>query len=254
MFRSAGWCWLLVVAWTVTACGEDPLAGLGSYSGEWVEAPAPSPQAGPSPTTVQDDAETVMPVARVAWENDGLGASGAQTPDEVLVAVGARGGTDAERLIQASRFEIAAALPGVEFPGLVPAGVVSVTSQLNLAADGQRLDDETFVSFGLWTVEPYSRSRSVGQRGTLTVGPAPADGSGPDCETSLAPDFCVGERVAGLPTARLDATIGPTWVWDQGKYRYSLFLRGGVGDNLPTAEAMIASKVSLVELAPDQAG
>ena len=83
--------------------------------------------------------------------------------------------------MQAGRFEIAAALPGVEFPRLVPEKVTHISSQLVFDPLTGTLDVGTSAAFGLWTAEPYTVPRIEGQLVVLRVGlrsALPDEGSG----------------------------------------------------------------------------
>jgi hypothetical protein len=69
------------------------------------------------------------------WVNDELGSVADLGADDTIIAVWYRG-DQVTPWVQASRGEIANALPGIEFPELVPEGVTHVTSQL--VFDGHR--------------------------------------------------------------------------------------------------------------------
>jgi hypothetical protein len=73
----------------------------------------------------------------VEWVNDGLGAP---EPGEDPVARVLERRSSFERFVQASRFEITAALPGIRFPEVLPSDVRFVTSQL--VYSGDRLDPD----------------------------------------------------------------------------------------------------------------
>ncbi len=57
-------------------------------------------------------------------------------------------------------------LRGLEFPTALPEDVIYVTSQLVFTGDG-KMADPLLAAFGLWTIPPYSQSRTVGQSGVL---------------------------------------------------------------------------------------
>ena len=81
-----------------------------------------------------------------------------------------RRGDGVTSVIQASRNEIAVALPGIQFPELVPDSVGWVTSQLVYDVASGTLDADTTAQFGLWHLEPYSADG--GRTAVLRVRPA----------------------------------------------------------------------------------
>jgi hypothetical protein len=162
-----------------TAC-NDPLQGLGEVSQEIVHGATTTtltvPVDGPGDSTPA----SLTPAATLSWQNDAVSPGvGGQDPQVVVAGVWNRG-NGVERFIQASRAEIARALPGVVFPELVPAEVEWVSSQLVFDVASASLDADTAAAFGMWTVEPYSVTRSDGQAAVFYVGLAsgtdPVDG------------------------------------------------------------------------------
>ena len=91
----------------------------------------------------------------VIWYNDDLIGEGFGEPLAVISAVWARG-DGITSVIQASRREIATALPGIQFPELLPDEVGWVTSQLVFDVASATLGADTSAQFGLWYLEPYS--------------------------------------------------------------------------------------------------
>lgn len=234
---------ILVCALALSACSESSLSELGGRSSAWIGTNESATAEGPA--VVQQD---VVRSVEVDWVNDDLGsAASIGSPEEVLAAVVART-TGPDRYIQASRLEIAAALPGLAFPDLLPSEVTAITSQIVVASNRERLDDEVFAAFGLWTVEPYTKSRSVGQRGTFTV-----TGMQPEsaCERFAAGAVaaCTTETIGAYETVRIDAESGQTWVWFDESYEYQLFLRGSLENNSETADFMVRNEVSFVSVA-----
>ena len=111
------------------------------------------------------------------------------------------------RFIQASRLEIASALPEIRFPGLIPDDVGWITSQLVFDVSAHAsLDGGTSAAFGLWAVEPYTVSE--GRVAVLRIGRATDD--------QQAEPF---EIVADV----VDEGLSLNWV--TGIYRYELFCR-----------------------------
>lgn len=228
---------VLVLALAIAACSESSLADVGQRSSGWIGDPDSEP-------VVIDPAggPAVLRAVEVDWVNDEFGdAVVSGEPAAVIKSVVDRS-SGPERYIQASRLEIAAAIPGMLFPDLVPPEVTAVTSQLVVASARDRLDDEVYAAFGLWTVEPYTSSRSVGQRGTYNVAGLSAD-SACDRLAAGAVAACTTETIDGFDVVRVDAESGQTWVWDDDTYEYQLFLRGSLDNNGPVADYMLRSQV-----------
>lgn len=237
----------LVCALLLAACSESSLADLGGRSSDWIGESESSGAAGP--VIEQQD---VVRAVEVDWVNDQLSSlTAVGTPEEVLAGVVERS-TGPDRYLQATRLEIAGTLPGVAFPDLLPTEVVAVTSQLVVGADRETLDPSTFAAFGLWTVEPYSKSRSVGQRGTLTVASLQQESA---CErfAAGAAGACTSETIGPYTTTRIDADSGQTWVWFDDAYEYQLFLRGSLESNGPVADFMIRNEVPFATVADPSA-
>lgn len=234
----------------LTACGGDPLGVLGHRSSEWIEE-ARSPVASTSTTT---PGPQLVAIDEVEWWNQELGALEPGTPEEAIRSVYERR-TPSDRFIQASPREIARAVPGIRIPGVAVPDARSITSQLYFAPRSDRLADDFVAAFGFWSVEPYTRSRTVGQVAVLTVdidqesaaravdgtlGCASFDASSVlGCSSSF-----VGDRAVFILTGEL----GVTWVWFEEGLRYELFLREG-RDDADVAAAMIRTAVPLEELA-----
>jgi len=147
---------LLIVIFFAAGCGDAGLLdGLGDRSVELVHGERSS-----TTTTTEPDQEAA-PIGSVRssdliWYNDGL--PGESTSNETAVVVSAvwQRGDGTTSVIQASRSEIAVALPGIQFPELIPDTVGWVTSQLVYDVASGTLDPETITQFGLWHREPYS--------------------------------------------------------------------------------------------------
>jgi hypothetical protein len=225
---------LAVLGLLATACGPDPLARIGAGSSEWIQEPTvitvPSTQAGGS---------ALAPVLGSDWFNNDLAPVGGTSPAEIIAGVYARANTS-DPYVQATPAEIAIALPGVLFPSLTPPEVRYITSQLVYDLNNITLAADQVAAFGLWTVEPYTRSRSVGQQGVFTVIPddeglaAVASGT---ADTSCARYIdqnveCSVQEVGTSPGWELTDQLGTTLVWYGDAYRYELFLRSGVAPGL----------------------
>lgn len=209
----------------LSACGAaGPLDGLGERSSEWVAA-------GNHTTTtnvrvvIQVAEEGLVGTQDLLWTNDDLGDPEKTDASAVVQAVWER--QIGSRFVQASRNEIASALPTLRFPGLVSEQVRWVTSQLVYDQATGLLDSTTAVAFGLWAVEPYSANE--GRLGVLRVGTAPGDvGTGrSDTVPILVPD-------------------GVNMGWTEGGLRYELFCQSSIPDAV--CEAIIDSFVPLATL------
>jgi hypothetical protein len=233
----------------LTACASDPFGALGQRSSEWIDE---AERLTPAVTT------TIAVVSLVAtesvpWWNDELGDLEPGSPDEAIQAVDGRRRAG-DRFGQASPREVARAVPGIRFPELVPPSVASITSQLHFAARSSELSEDFVAAFGFWTVEPYSRSRSVGQVAILTVAHDP-DGAVAAAAGNLSCGAFSGVAVLGCSQGQIDdravwaltGELGDTWVWFEGRLRHELFLRSGTGRAV--AERMVGSSVPLEQIA-----
>jgi hypothetical protein len=112
------------------------------------------------------------------WFNDAIeGEAVDGQPSFVISTVWGRGDGETS-VIQATRNEIAAALPGIQFPELVPDTVGWVTSQLVYDVASALLGQDTAAQFGLWHREPYASDG--GRTALIRVRPATsADVIGP---------------------------------------------------------------------------
>jgi len=220
---------LVTLAAVLAGCGGSPLESLGNRSSEWINEPTV-----PSTVAVVTTTPTVVPSARLQWANDEIETGDLDDQAAVLSDVFAR--REGDRFIQASRYEIAAVMPELAFPGVVPSAAQWVSSQLVFDNDGTLAIDPT-VAFGIWSAEPYSRSRSVAQMMVLRVAtdPVAADevASGetePSCArfSDRSTQQCEMLTIADRPTWLLDAASGGTMIWFEGQYRYELFGRSFV--------------------------
>ena len=225
---------MLIGFLALAACGPDPLTGVGEGASEWIGEP--------TVPTVPVDASSgsELPLTRnVDWYNENLSEVPGTTPSEIIAGVFARSSPQ-DRFAQATPAEIAAAVPDIWFPAALPPDVKYITSQLVYDRSTGQLAADQVAAFGLWVVEPYTRSRSVGQRGILTV---VADPAGADLIESGAGDVscarytsfggeCLQIEVDEQPGWSLSDQTGSTLVWFNGDLRYELFLRVGVEPEL----------------------
>jgi len=244
--RTRGFWAFAVFELLVTACGPDPLAHVGAGSSEWIQEPTVVTVA-----STQAGGSALAPVVGSDWFNNDLPPVGGTSPSEIISGVYARANTS-DPYVQATPAEIAIALPGVLFPSLTPPEVRYITSQLVYDLNNTTLAEDQVAAFGLWTVEPYTRSRSVGQQGVFTVisddeGLA-AIASG-TADTSCARYIdqeleCSVREVGTSPAWELSDRLGTTLVWYGDSYRYELFLRSGVTPGLAIEMANSARPLS----------
>lgn len=238
---------LLIAVVALAACGDQPLESLGWRSSDWINEPT-------VPTTVEVSVTTptVVDVDELLWANDVIETENLTEPEDLLAEVFARRGGD--RFIQASRYEIAVALPDVAFPGSAPAGAEWVSSQLVFDNDGNVADDPS-AAFGIWSAEPYSRSRSVAQMAVLRVSrdlvAATELASGEADATcgrfaDRANAGCEVLEVANRDVWLLEASGGPTLIWYEGPYRYELFGRAFVPESV--LQGMITDMAPLTSI------
>jgi hypothetical protein len=155
---------------------------------------------------------TVARSSDLSWWNDSIADPSRGEPSFVAQQVWARGDRESTH-IQASRAEISDTLPDVEFPELVPGGVSWVTSQLVFDLASGTLDRATSAAFGFWPVEPYSVSG--GSSAVFRVG--------------LASDSQKEIYAVPIPEFVED---GMTILWTAGVYRYELFCRSSLPEEL----------------------
>ncbi len=161
---------LIVLALLAAGCGDDGLLdGLGDRSVQAVHGETSSTTS----TSVPEDEAVPLGSTRssdLVWYNDGIpGESGSRETAVVISSVWGRG-DGVTSVIQSSRSEIATALPGIQFPELVPDTVGWVTSQLVYDVASGTLDTGTSAQFGLWHLEPYATDG--GRTAVLRVRPA----------------------------------------------------------------------------------
>jgi len=226
---------LALAAVTAAGCG-DVFEGVGDMSRDFVHGGSttsittttlPQPGGGMALTGLSGE---------VVWVNDEFEVAPGETADTVVRRVWLRS-VGVDPYVQASRFEVAAALPGIEFPRMVPEKVTHISSQLVFDTQTGTLDVATSAAFGLWTAEPYTVPRIEGQLVVLRVGlrsALPDEGSG-DISTFQASD---GRELA----------------WAQGDYVYQLFCRRGISEESCFAMADALSSLQLLSYLPSAGG
>lgn len=241
----------LAIAMAVTACGESPLESIGQRSSEWINEP--------EVTTTSAVVVTVpisIGVEKLLWSNDEIVTQNLFDPVLLVSEVFAR--REGDRFIQASRAEISTMLPDVQFPARAPFGAEWVTSQLVIDNSGE-LSDDPSAAFGIWSAEPYTRSRSVAQIAILRVAndketatEIEESGEDPSCARFADPttNSCELFNVLDRTVWSLTSNQGTTLVWFGGTYRYELFGRPFVsfealmrmaGDSVPLADLGIVT-------------
>ncbi|MGH8944810.1 MAG: hypothetical protein ACRDVL_01515 [Acidimicrobiia bacterium] len=248
-FRVAPMAVGLVVAFLIPACGDAPLGSVGGRSSDWINEPTVA-----TTTTVPVTIPAAISSVELAWFNDEIVNNSLQDPEATVAEVFSR--REGDRFIQASRAEIAVALPGVGFPAKVPYGAKWVTSQLVIESSGLVSHDPS-AAFGFWSAEPYTRSRSVGQMGVLRVALDPE--SIAELAEATEPPTCArfSDRntescdlldIAGRTIWKLTGSGAITLIWFDDTYRYELFGRSFVKEEalLEMAEIM----VPLAQLGP----
>lgn len=217
---------LLATTLMILACGGEPFQALGQRSSDWIGEPTI-----PTTTTVAVTVPIVVGGEVLRWFNDSIISRSPDDLEALRREIFARGA--GELIIQASRAEIASLVPDLKFPTLAPVGSQYVTSQLVFEGSGA-LSEDPIAGFGIWSSEPYTRSRSVAQVVVLWVS---RDEPGAD-DISANPDSVTCARFAGratngceiltigdVPVWSLKADNGRTLIWYDGIYRYEMFGR-----------------------------
>ena len=147
-----------------SACSAETLFSPGGVSADWL---AEVEEVEVIPVTVDVAPPELLSSLTIIWANDAL-ASGVVEPSEVLALIwAASGGKD--RFVQVARSDMAVVAPNLAFPEFVPEFVAYVSSQLVFTTRTGELARGPVAAFGLWSVEPYSLSRSVGQKAVIFV-------------------------------------------------------------------------------------
>lgn len=233
----------------VVACGDVPLQAIGERSAEWINEPKVVTTTLPPATTPR-----FVDIQRLAWSNDEIINPNLGDRNALIASVFER--REGDRFIQASREEIAAALPGLEFPAIAPYGAQWVSSQLVIENNGTLSRDPT-AAFGIWSAEPYTRSRSVAQLIVLraaidpeTAAEVAAAGADVTCArfADRATNVCEIVNPGDRQVWKLLATGGTTLIWFSGDYRYELFGKDFVA--IDDLVEMASGSILLSELEP----
>ena len=186
------------LAFGLSSCGETgPFEGVGERSAAWVTA-ATIPTTTAPPVVVEVGDEGLVGSGDLLWVNDDVGPTDPPDDPQAMVSI-VWNRQIGSRFVQASRVEIATALPTMRFPEAVPEDVRWVTSQLVFDPATGLLDADTSAAFGLWIVEPYTAEG--GRLGVLRVGVAPdgVGGAKSDIVPIIVPDgLSLGWTEAGL--------------------------------------------------------
>lgn len=223
----------VLVALSAAGCG-DVLEGVGGLSREFVHGDTTSTLGTTTLPLPGGGVPLVGLSPSVVWVNDQHAAGPGLSAEAAISQVWLRG-DGVDPYVQAGRDEVAAALPGIEFPRLIPEKVTHISSQLVYDVGTGTLDVATAAAFGLWTAEPYTVPRTEGQLAVLRVG----------LRSALAAD------VVGA-IATFQATDGRELVWSFGDYVYQLFCRTGISEE--SCFAMAESMTSLEVLSYLAAG
>ena len=171
----------VLLALAAAACGDSGLLdGLGDRSAEVIHGDT-SLTTTTEPSDAEDTPIGSVRASDVEWFNDTIQDQGAGTLLEIISKVWGRG-DGVTSVIQASRAEISAALPGVQFPELLPGTVGWVTSQLVFDVASGTLGPDRSAQFGLWHDEPYIAEG--GRTAVMWVRPA----TGADPIGSITPE------------------------------------------------------------------
>ncbi|HEX6946403.1 MAG TPA: hypothetical protein VF246_03550 [Acidimicrobiia bacterium] len=237
----------LVVALLLAGCGGSPFGALGNRSSAWINEPKVT-----TTTVFETEAPREVSITTLRWHNDDIISGPFQSPEEVVAEVFAR--REGDRFIQASRAEITTAVPDLVFPAVAPVGAEWVSSQLVIENNGT-LSASPTAAFGIWSAEPYTRSRSVAQMVVIRVFHDPeaaAEVGEPDSQFSCArfaeeaTEECSLIELDGRDTWRLRSSGGVTLIWFEGEYRYELFGRNFVP--VEVLEHMATETLPLSEL------
>lgn len=233
----------------VAACGDVPLQAIGERSAEWINEPEVVTTTIPPATTPR-----FVDIRNLAWSNEDIVNPNLGDRNALVAAVFER--REGDRFIQASRREIAAALPGLEFPAIAPFGAQWISSQLVVENNGTLSRDPT-AAFGIWSAEPYTRSRSVAQMIVLraaidpeTAAEVAATGEDVTCArfADRATNLCEIVNLGGHQVWKLLATSGTTLIWFSGEYRYELFGKDFV--QVDDLAEMVSGSILLSDLEP----
>lgn len=241
---------LFAAAVMLAACGDAPFASLGRRSSDWISEPTIV-----TTTMVPITVPSVIGSDILKWFNDTI-VTTAPLDDPVAVEDEIFDRRAGDLFIQASRAEIISLLPDIRFPATAPYLAEYVTSQVVFDNTGE-LSHDPVVTFGIWSSEPYTRSRSVAQMAVLQVS-SDAEASAaleePGADVSCArfadrsTEVCESFSIEGRSVWSLTADNGTTLVWFDGIYRYELFGRTFVP--MTALQQMTVESLPLAELEP----
>lgn len=243
----------LLCALALTACGEDDLQSLGIVE-EWIDE-GRSPEVDQGPQAIEVDPNVPRSIDTVVWHN-GWEPSVSADPIEVIATVWETSSKE-DSFVQASPNEIAAALPGVQFPSMLHPATQEVSSQLVYAGTTGRLDEGVVAAFGLWNTRAYSVSRATGQMGVLFVAfeqeaPVDPEDDSEGCSRFTTASMCEPTTVDGHPAWWVTDLDGETLIWLDMDYRYELLRRPQLDRS--DVEMMAASMVPIASLEPPADG
>ncbi|MGC2241827.1 MAG: hypothetical protein WA726_13420 [Acidimicrobiia bacterium] len=238
---------LIAIVLLMAACGDAPLGSLGRRSSHWIDAPTVV-----TTTTVPTTVPIVITADSLMWYNDTIGGEFLDDPEALKNLIfGRRGG---DLYVQSSRAEIVALVPDLEFPSTAPYLSEYVTSQIVFDNDGE-LATDPIAAFGIWSSEPYTRSRSVAQLVILRISKdavAADEVTQPGTDLSCArfsdrsTETCATSEVDGRPLWILTASNGTTFIFFRSPYRYELFARSFISTTV--LEEMASDLVPLSDL------
>lgn len=238
---------LLMVGLTLlSACNTEALLSPEGVAGEWLEA---------TEDTIAPTEEEVLvssglrSAVSAVWPNDLLAVTSSVAAEDVIEAIWERS-DQIDRFVQVSRTDISRAVPEIRFPELIPESVEFISTQLVYLPRTGSLDTSPTAAFGLWTVEPYSLSRSVGQKAVIFVhaleDEANFEGDITEgCGQFQARELSSCERInLGLnPAWWLSSLEGNVLVWYSGRLRYEMTVRAPVTRDI--AEQVASSTIPL---------
>lgn len=195
----------------------------------------------------------------MSWSNDLLAhftdLEVVDASAEEVVATIWESGSGTDKYLQVARSDIGLALPGLGFPSMLPEEARHISSQLVYSLQTGRLGPDFIAAFGVWTVEPYTRTRDLAQKAVLLVGwddidraALAVDPSG-GCAWFRTRDFRSCEKGPDDlgPSWWVETFEGRTLIWVDGVYRYELRGRG-LGSGV--IEAIARSMVPIVDFGP----
>lgn len=211
----------------LSACGESrPLQNVGAISEGVLHGESTT-----TLTIVIEETGEAIPIGGAAdadWFSDDLGVASDDYTEVVASVVARYDGS--ETFIQASRQEIVIAVPGIQFPRLLPDVADYVTSQLVVDPVSASIEGATSAAFGFWSAVPYTVNRAEGQVAVLRVG----------VRADAAPEAEI--------ITRSQVDEGISLQWSLQELRYELFCRSGLVEE--SCWEMAENLVPLASLLP----